>query len=68
MGLGLGHSDWLSVGPWAKAGASKMKFGLLFRNLEKVVARAYDFGERRSHAIVLGSWGGRFRPLKLSEH
>lgn len=32
MGLGLGHSDWLSVGQLAKVSANNVKFGLIFRN------------------------------------
>lgn len=41
---------------------------------ERVNARAYELGERGSHVIVLGAWGGGgtawlvLRPLKLSDH
>lgn len=39
---------------------------------ERVIARAYELGERGSHVIVLGAWGGTawlvLRPLQLSDH
>lgn len=39
---------------------------------ERVIARAYELGERGSHMIMLGSWGESawlvLRSLKLSDH